>query len=570
MFRVAAIYLGVAWLLLQVVATVAPILELSAGLQKAVLVLLVVGFPVAVVLAWALELTPQGLQRDSNVPKAPRAAGRTLDRTVIAVLAIATLYFLVDKFILVSPHAEQSIGRSVAVLPFTNLSNDEDTEPFTAGIHDDLLTQLSRIQSLETVSRTSVLQYGQTTKTIPVIAAELGVATIVEGGVQRSGDRVRINVQLIDAARDVHLWAETYDRELTAENVFQIQSDIATAIAAELRATLTADEKARLQQVPTQSIAALETYFIGKQLLEDRTYESLTAAVEFFEKVVELDPDFALGWSGLADAYMLLPEYSATADRQFIGARSIEAVTRALELEPDLPTVSSSAAWSALIHQYDWRGAEATFRRALTIEPNNTNVLHWLSHTLSWQGRFEEAIAVARQAVREEPNSNLMNMNLAYILTDAHKYEESLAIARALPSRAPGYAAVRRNLYLHELRSGDAVAGAKSFEHYITATGGDADAAATIAKMFVAYRDQGEVGHVTVELISAAQLGSEDLAQVFALLGDAEGALSALRVAIDQRSGSRSVLSMKINPAYDFFRDDPQFIAMLEEIGLAD
>jgi TolB-like protein len=569
-FRVAIVYLAVAWLLLQVTATVAPILDLPVQFEKSVLLLLALGFPVAVILAWAFELTAAGLKRDTGPENTRSARRRTFDSGVIFILALAVGYFVVDKYFLEDSGPEQSVGNSVAVLPLANMSQDAANEPFVLGIHDDLLTRLSRIKSLRTVSRTSVLQYRGTDKTIPEIAAALGVATVLEGGVQRSGDRVRINVQLIDAATDKHLWAETYDRELTAANVFDIQSDISRKIAAQLRATLTKDDERRLDSVPTQSLDALSSYFTGKQLLELRTRESLTAAVEYFEQVVAIDPDFALGWSGLADAYMLLPEYSAMVDREVIGERSTYAVARALELDADLPYVSSSAAWSKLIHNYDWRGAEETFRHALQIEPDNTNVLHWLSHTLSWQGRHEEAVAAARNAREVEPQSKLMAMNLAYILVDARRYDEALQIANDVRRSNPGYTAMRRNLFLHELRSGHVTAGADSFVGYTTMIGGEPEAAREIGNMFVAYAERGEIGQLGEELIRRALLGSEDLAQVMASIGNVDGTLDALKFAIEQRSGSRSVLSMKINPAYDFIREDPRFVAMLKQVGLSD
>ncbi|MDH3273063.1 MAG: hypothetical protein OEM64_12215 [Gammaproteobacteria bacterium] len=568
-FKVAIVYLAAAWLLLQVVATVAPILELPIWFEKTVLLFLVVGFPIAVILAWAFQLTSAGVQKDTGREK--WAGGqRPIDRVIVLVLGLALAYFVADKFFLSERGAPPSLEPSVAILPFTNMTQDEKNDPFAAGIHDDLLTHLSRIASLKTTSRTSVQQYEGTTKTIPEIGAELGVATIVEAGVQRSGSRVRINVQLIDAVADEHIWAEQYDRELTAANVFEIQSEIAQAIAAQLQATLTHEEREILDSVPTQSIAALDSYFIGKQLLEKRTRESLLAAAEYFEQVVALDPDFALGWSGLADANMLLPEYSATADRKIIEERSTYAVARALELDPNLPYVSSSAAWSTLIHEYDWQGAEDTFRRALRIEPDNASVLHWLSHTLSWQARHEEAVKAARYALEVEPLSKLMTSNLAYILVDARQYDEGLQIIRRVQRDDPGYAVARRNHFLHELRSGDAVAGANAFVSYTTFIGGEPEAARQIGDMFIAYASTRQVGHVSEDLIKRALLGTEDLGQVLAFVGDAEGALSALQFAIEQRSGSRSVLSMKINPAYDFIRDDPRFVALLEEVGLAE
>jgi len=554
--------------LLQVVATIAPIIDLPPSLQRIVLILIVIGFPVAVVLAWVLELTPSGLKRDTGTESPSRPTRQTLDNVIIVVLTIAVVYFVADKFVFGDTTNERSIGQSVAVLPFTNMTQDDSNEPFILGIHDDLLTHLSRIKSVRTISRTSVLQYRGTTKSIPEIAAELDVATILEGGIQRSGDRIRINVQLIDAELDEHIWAETYDRELTAANVFEIQSEIATAIAGELRAALTPEELQRLGAIPTQNIDALDTYFVGKQLLEERTRESLTVALDYFEKTVELDPRFALGWSGLADAAMLLPEYSASADRDALRVRSDEAVARAMAIDADLPFVSSTVAWSKLIRDYDWTGAENTFRNGLSIQEDNTNVLHWLSHTVSWQGQHEEALKHARRAVMIEPNSQLMLMNLAYILVDAQQYDEALEIASWAGKLDPGYTALRRNLYLHELRAGHAEDGAASFVTYTTVIGGDPVAARQIGDMMIAYARDGTVGNVTPDLISRSLLGSEDLGQVFAFVGDGEGTLRALQKAADDRSGSRSVLSMKINPAYDFVRDDPRFVALLEQVGL--
>ena len=561
-------YLAAAWLLLQVVATIAPILGLPDSLQRIVLVLIAIGFPAALILAWVLELTPSGLKRDSGAEIPARSNRHTLDNVIIITLAAAVVYFVADKFIFSDGPTGRSIGRSVAVLPFTNMTQDKSNEPFLLGIHDDLLTHLSRIKSVRTISRTSMLQYRGTTKTIPQIADELNVATILEGSVQRSGDRIRINVQLIDAELDEHIWAETYDRELTAANVFEIQSEIATAIASELRAALTPEELQRLGAVPTQSIDALDTYFVGKQLLEERTRESLTVALEYFERTVELDPDFALGWSGLADAAMLLPEYSASADRKALRLRSDEAVARAMAIDADLPFVSSTVAWSKLIRNYDWAGAEKTFRKALLIQEDNTNVLHWLSHTVSWQGRHEEALKHARRAAEIEPDSQLMLMNLAYILVDALQYDEALAIASRAGSLDPGYTALRRNLYLHELRAGHTEDGAASFVTYTTIAGGDPVAAREIGDMMIAYANDGTIGNLSADLISRSLLGSEDLGQVLAFVGDGEGALRALQQATDDRSGSRSVLSMKINPAYDFIRDDPRFTAILKQISL--
>jgi TolB-like protein/Tfp pilus assembly protein PilF len=554
-------------LILQVVTTVAPILELPSWFEGSVLLLLAIGFPVAIILAWAFELTPAGVRRDSG---SGGAGGRKpIDYLIVLVLGAALAYFVADKFVFSARLQPVDRDASVAVLPFTNMSQDEQNDPFTDGIHDDLLTHLSRIASLKTTSRTSVLQYRNTTKTIPEIATELGVATVLEAGVQRSGNRVRVNVQLIDAVADEHLWAEQYDRELTAANVFDIQSEIARAIAAQLQAALTDDDLRRLDSVPTRDIDALQSYFIGKRMLEDRNVQSLTAAVEYFEKVVELDPGFALGWSGLADAYMLLPEYSSSIDRDLVETRARAAVTTALDLEPDLPEVRATQAWYEL-RFYDWEGAERIFRDALAVSPDNTNVLHWLSHVLSFQGRFDEALSIARRAAAVEPASKMMRTNLVYILVDAGRFEEGLQIAEKLLEEDPGYTVQRRNYFLHELRAGHATNAANTFVAYTASIGGDAEAAREIGNMFIDYAERGQSGRLSDDLISRSLLGSEDLAQVLAFIGDAEGTIQALQVAAAENSASRSVFSMKINPAYDFIRDDPRFIDLLQRVGLAD
>jgi len=563
--RVAGVYIVASWLLLQIAATVGPILGLPDWFEKLVLALLGIGLPIALILAWAFELTPDGVRRGSS--SSSSHVSRYVDYGVFGVVLLVAVYVATGRFAETPPAERPRLDRSVAVLPFQNMSSDEANEPFTAGIHSDLLAQLSRIQSLRTVSRTSMLRYRDSDKSIPEIAAELDVATVLEGGVQRSGTTVRISVQLIDAAADEPLWTEVYDRELTAANIFAIQSEIARAIGDQLQAALSDDDLRRLDAIPTSSIAALESYFIGKQMLEGRTIQSLLAAIEYFEAVVELDPEFALGWSGLADAYMLMPEYSSSFDRELVEHRSLEAVLTALALDPTLPEVRATQAWYEL-RFYDWDSAERIFRDALAAAPDNTNALHWLSHTLSWQGQHDEAVRLARHAVEAEPDSKIMRTNLAYILVDAGHFDEGLEVAESMRESAPEYTAQRRNRYLHELRAGRTRIAAETFVAHIVTIGGDPGAAREIGEMWVAYAEHSEVGVISDELVARSKLGTEDLAQVLAFVGDAEGTIKALQIAAAEHSGSRSVFSMKINVAYDFIRDDPRFVALLKEVGL--
>jgi TolB-like protein len=567
-FRVAAAYGVVAWLLVEVASVVLPTFEAPGWVMKVFIFLVILGFPLALVMAWAFELTPEGIKREEDVERSSAQRRRHLDIPIIIVLTLAVALFLIGRFVWTDGDPELGIDRrSVAAIPFENLSGDEANIPFTSGVHDDLLMQLSKIGSIKTISRRSVLQYRDTTKTIPEIASELGVATILAGGVQRSGDRVRINVRLTDAATDEPLWAETYDRRLTAANIFAIQSEIATSIAEALRAKLTTGEQQRLDAVPTRNLEALDTYFLGKQLLEERNVRALQAAVEYFEQVIELDPDFALAWSGLADAYMILPEYSASVDLELVQQKSVAAAARALQLDPEIPEVLASMAWNRLIHDYDWAAAEALLRQAIEIQSNNTSALHWLSHVLSWQGEHAEALQWANRAVGVDPLSSLMRMNLSYIYMDAGDFENSIRIANETWERDLHYGESQGNLFLTYLRAERPADAAKAMQLWAASTGRDLEAVDQIGRLFIRHR-QGEPIRLSSDLIERAGLVIEDQGQIYAYFGDVENTLSALDRAVRERSGARSVLSMKVNPLYDFLRDDPRFFELMRQAGL--
>ena len=316
--RVGAAYLVAAWVLLQIGDVLIGILELPASIGKVLVLILALGFPLTLIFAWAFELTPEGLKAEADIDRSESVTSVTakkLDVITIGLVVVALSVFLADRFLLSQPvHRPGAAGTtviavpleaSVAVLPFANISQSAENEPFTIGIHDDLLTQISKIHSLKTISRTSVLQYRDTTKPFSQIAAELGVATILEGGVQRAGNTVRINVQLIGAQNNEQLWGERYERQLTAANIFVIQSEIVKAIADALDATLSPAEKERIDSVPTENLQALEYFFAGTQSLAQRNTSALEEAAVLFEKAIELDPEFALAYVGIADSYQL-------------------------------------------------------------------------------------------------------------------------------------------------------------------------------------------------------------------------------------------------------------------------
>ncbi len=276
--RVAIAYVIVSWLVLQMSDVLIPLLSLPEWVGRLIFLLLVIGFPFSLIMAWAFEVTPDGIKREkSNVQlrSAARHSSRKLDFFIISALSAALIFVVVDQAVLeqTAPGATLSeSSRSIAVLPFVNRSAEEENAAFFSnGVHDELLTRLAKISDLKVISRTSVMVYQDTTKNMRQIGTELGVGSVLEGGVQRAGDSVRINVQLIDAQNEENLWSETYDRELNAASIFAIQSEIAREIASTLKATLTPEDQLRLGSVPTDSLEALEAYFKGSDSPESST-----------------------------------------------------------------------------------------------------------------------------------------------------------------------------------------------------------------------------------------------------------------------------------------------------------
>jgi TolB-like protein/Flp pilus assembly protein TadD len=436
-FQVAAVYAVVAWLLVQIVATVEAPLSLPDWVDTLVIVLLAVGFPIAVILAWVFDIKSSGIERtaqpasvdSSPAETMPAKTGLAINLAVVGVLSL--ILVIAGSYVylrggLAGTAADGSDMRSIAVLPLTTQSvGEENAEFFAAGIHDQLLTQLARIGSLKVISRTSVMEYADTTKNMRDIGAELGVATILEGSVQQAGNMVLMNVQLIDAETDAHLWAQDYERELTVENIFAIQRETATAIASALEAAILPEEAERLREVPTLSRRALDFYLTGNEYLQnpdDRTYAR--RAVRRYELAVDEDPNFALAWAALGRAHSRVYLYAVDrSDSRLELART--AIERAFELAPNLPEAHlafgdyyyhgfrdyerslehyalAERAMSGSAELYEslayvnrrmgrWDDAVDNFARAAELDPRNLGLIFQQGATLRGLRRYEDA-----------------------------------------------------------------------------------------------------------------------------------------------------------------------------------
>ncbi|MDX1459736.1 MAG: hypothetical protein R3348_01650 [Xanthomonadales bacterium] len=466
-FRVGIAYAITAWVLIQVLDIFLPTFGAPEWVMKVVSALVLAGFPVVLIFAWAYELTPDGIKRDKDVdPKqsiAPQT-GKKLNNAIIGLMAVAIAFLLYDRFSdptgpglasnsrVASREAEPAAAiaapapavsrQSIAVLPFDNRSRDEDDAFFVEGIHDDLLTNLARIGSLKVISRTSVTKYQDTQLAIPDIAKELGVATIMEGAVQRAGDTVRINVQLIDAATDEHLWAEIFDRQMTAENLFAIQSEISEKIAGALEATLSPSERQNINAQPTENLAAYNAYLRGRQLMARRNSESVDQAAAEFNRAVELDPQFALAWVGVAETASLQMSYSDL-DPLEAWQKRRAATEKALAINDQLGEAHLSKATvlenDGLVHE-----AEAAFQRALELSPNYATAYHWYAAFLqNYAHRRNEALGLLKQAAELDPLSSPIQDEIADTLRRLDRYEEAERQVRHLltldPNFAPAY-----------------------------------------------------------------------------------------------------------------------------------
>lgn len=449
--RVGIAYLVAAWLILQITDVLVPILTLPESAARFVVLLLVIGFVPALIFAWAYELTPEGVKREREVDRTQSitgVTGRKLDFAIIAMLVLAVIYLVVDNYVfedVALPTADKALEKSIAVLPFRNRSDNAADVHFIDGIHDDILTKLAKLATLDKViSRTSMERYRDTERPIPQIGEELGVATILEGGVQRAGSRVRINVQLIDASTDEHLWAETYDHELTVENLFAIQNEISREIVTALHGVLSDEEAERLQRMPTMSLEAHAEYAFGRKEMAKRTGEAVLKALAHFENAVELDPDYALAWVGLSDAHVLRIQYLGDAVESTVAARE-PAINKALAIDPLSGEAYASLA-SVRFSQHRFEEAEELFLKAITLSPNYATVYHWYTTVLVQTGRLEEAEAQIRKALELDPMAPVLSENLIAILTAVGRNDEAEAAILESLRRNPEFPGFYRNM----------------------------------------------------------------------------------------------------------------------------
>jgi TolB-like protein len=558
-YRVAVAYIVAAGFLIQIASAAFPAWELPNWSLRLVIVVLLIGFPIALLLAWAYDVTAHGIQITPQTPGAHRR------RNLISLIAVGVIVSAAGGFFLLPRAVWHNIDKSIAVLPFENLSDDKDNAYFADGVQDEILTRLAKIGELKVIARSSTERYKSSGEDMREIGKQLGVAHVLEGSVQKAADSVRVRVQLIDAATATHLWAESYDRKLT--DIFAVESEIATKVAGALRARLTRPEQRALSVRPTENAEAYQRYLLGRYFWNKRTATDFEKAIEYFNQAIEKDPNYALAYAGLADAYVLLSAYGeARPSDTFPAAKA--AALKALELDPTLG--EAHAALGMALFAYDLKFAEARreFQRAIELNPNYATAHQWYAECgLIPFRRFDEAIAEVKRALELDPLSVIINADVGSVLGYAGRYDEAIAQLRKTVEMDP-------NFYYGRWQLGEALE-IKGFN----------EEAATQYKKAIELNDdplpRALLGHLYArsgrkdeaseilrqlqELSKQRYVLAFNLALVHIGLDEKDAAIELLEQAYEQRDGY-NIGFIKVDPWLDPLRGHPRFEALVQKI----
>jgi len=587
-FRVGIAYLVVSWFLLQIMDIVIPILILPDWVARFIFLLLAVGFIPVLIAAWAFELTPDGLKKEKDVDRSQSIVsqtGRKLDRTIIVVLVLALGYFVYDKFLTASPDgspgapsltaasAEQTPGnvsppalksdeKSVAVLPFINMSDDAENEYFSDGISEELLNVLVRVKGLRVPSRTSSFTFKGSDKKLAEIGKELQVDHILEGSVRKSGDRIRVTAQLIEVNTDTHLWSETYTREL--DDIFAVQDEIAQAIVSALKVTLTGNDQAPIQTRSTASVEAYNKYLLGRHLWNQRTRASLLASVEPLREAIELDPQYGSAWGALADAYVLIPEYGAGSLREYIPLAH-EAIDKALYINPKSAPALTTSAYIRFMYDYDFESARALFTRAIDIDPSYATAHQWYGELLGVEGNTDAAMDEFKLARVADPLAHIVLHDMGFYSMYAGRRDEAYQYFQEAVELSPNFPNSYRNLaqiYMTEGRFDLARDNIRKFTSIL-----EIDPATDLA-VVDGLEDPALKATAVVLVLADSNYpdGVTRKARLLMLLDEPELAMESLEKGFE--NGDSYAVHMNCMNIYDPLRDNPRFQALLTKMSM--
>jgi TolB-like protein/Tfp pilus assembly protein PilF len=572
-FKVAVVYIIAGWLTMQVVDVMFPALNIPDWFTSAIAALVLIGFPFALIFAWAFEITPEGIKREKDVDRSQSITphtGKKLNSTIIVILSIALGFMLVDKFVLENDTTDDEadiaavdIKPSIAVLPFVNMSDDRDNEYFSDGLSEELLNLLAKIPALHVAGRTSSFQFKGANEDLRLIGEKLNVANVLEGSVRRSGTKLRITAQLINADTGYHLWSETYDRELT--DVFAIQDEIASNVVDALRLKLLGEELP-IASHGTDNIEAYNLYLRAMYLADRTTKADSLNAMEALKRAVEIDPNYARAYALMADTHQLLVSgfVGDGWDDFKAGFEQVHAYAdKALELDPNLPEglfAKASVIWAGDLNV---ELSAEYYVKGLQRDPNNPQGSGWLSFLRLAQGRYAEAIELAERTLTLDP----LSVNALRSLGDTYRIGGLSDKAIETYSRAlelqPDTARVNGRLARMALARGDFETAATHIarepvqwakEMYAIMLNSKGENSAALQAAALAYEQAYGVSN------------SYQMAEIYGFVGDLDNAFKWLQTGIDVRDPGMPWMTTS-----EFLvaaHDDPRWASMMEQVGL--
>jgi TolB-like protein/Flp pilus assembly protein TadD len=564
-YKVAAAYAVVAWLLMQIASQIFPFFDIPNWVVRLVVLVLIIGFPIALTLAWAFEATPQGIKRTEAADAAgERSRGVVWIYIVLIAAVLSAGLFFVGRYTAGRATPQQSEAataaqKSIAVLPLINESGDPKDEYFSDGLSEELIAALAQISGLKVIGRSSSFRFKDRKEEPKAIGEKLGVSTILDGTVRKQGDRVRIVAALVNAADGIQLWTQTFDRQL--KDIFTVQEEIARAVAQSLKVTLLGSDNAPAQASATDNTEAHNAYLEGHFYLVRRNVEDFRKAISYYDEAIQLDPNYALAYAERAEAWVFLGDLTGQRPTAYPKARSD--AEKAVAIAPDL--AEARAALGFVLCMAEWKFTEglAELKRAKELSPTNPTANDLLARIIVYLGRIDEAERQARQAVELDPLSTVTQGNLARVLFYAGKLDEADAAARKAAELQPTGASTHRFQVFIAVQRGDGDMalreaqlepdpGFRRFElalaHYVRGDRQAADAA-------------------LADLIANAREGfAYQIAEVYALRGEKDKAFEWLQIALDDRDAG--MLGLLVDPLLRGLRDDARYKNLLVKVGL--
>jgi len=565
-YKVAVAYAVVAWLLMQVASQIFPFFEIPNWVVRLVVLILIIGFPVALIIAWAFEVTPEGIKRTEAADAAgQRSRGVAWIYVVLIGVALSVGLFFVGRFTAghATPRPSEAATpipeKSIAVLPLVNESGDPKDEYFSDGLSEELIAALAQISGLKVIGRSSSFRFKDRKEEPKTIGEKLGVSTLLDGTVRKQGDRVRIVAALVNATDGIQLWTRTFDREL--KDIFAVQEEIATAVAESLKVTLLGSQDRPAQRGAASNVEAHNAYLQGHFHFQRRNLEDYRKAVGYFDQAIRLDPDYALAYTERSEAWSFIGDLTGQHEPAWSNARSD--AEKAVAIAPSLAEARAALGWVRFF--IDWKFAEGIteLKRAKELSPANPTANDLLARAILYLGRLDEAERQARHAVELDPLSVIAQGNLARVLFFAGKLDEADAAARKAAELQPASASSHRWQTVIAAQRGDGETALREAQL-------EPDEGYRRFELALAQYVRGDRAAADAALADLIANGRDNLAyqiaEVYAVRGEKDKAFEWLQISFDNHD--TGTLTLLVDPLLRGLRDDPRYKTLLAKLGL--